>query len=278
MKYIGPHLSIVGGLDQVVYRANKLGATAFSFFLGSPLRWKLVNFDNLEIKKFVFLCTYFQYFSNQILPHSSYLVNLGHPSNDYLNKSRLFFINEIVNCRKLGLSLLNFHPGSHLKRIDEQSCLKRISDSINFALENTTGIKLVIENTAGQGSNVGYCFEHLADIIYRIEDKTRIGVCLDTCHLYSAGYDLNTESECSKTFKKFDQIVGLNYLSGMHINDSKTKKNSRVDRHHNLGYGYIGKLVFSWIIKNINYKIFPMILETTNHSLWQEEIDWIKSL
>ncbi|AAO26862.1 putative endonuclease IV [Buchnera aphidicola str. Bp (Baizongia pistaciae)] len=278
MKYIGAHVSAAGGLDQVIFRSKELGATAFSFFLSNPLRWNLIQFRDETIKKFIFLCKKFNYVSDQILPHSSYLINLGHPSDEHLKKSRLLFVNEIINCKKLNLSLLNFHPGSHLRKISEQHCLIRVADSINFALQNTVGVKLVIENTAGQGSNIGYCFEHLAQIIHKVKEKDRIGICLDTCHLHASGYDLKTELGCRQTFKAFNDIVGLHYLSGMHINDSKTKRNSRIDRHHNLGQGYIGKSSIRWIIRNINFKLFPMILETTNNKLWKDEINWINSL
>jgi len=278
MKYIGAHMSISGGLDQVVIQSQKLNATAFAFFLSNPLRWKLAKLHDSEIESFMFLCKKFNYTSDQILPHSGYLINLGHPVDLCLEKSRLTFINEIINCKKLGLSCLNFHPGSHLRRISEQSCLDRIACSINLALKSTTGVKLVIENTAGQGSNLGYCFEHLSDIICKVKDKTRIGVCLDTCHLHASGYDLETELGCKKTFEDFDNIVGLHYLSGIHMNDSKTVRNSRVDRHHNLGKGCIGKLAFRWIIQNINFKLFPIILETQDKNLWKKEIDWINSL
>ncbi|XBC38839.1 MAG: deoxyribonuclease IV [Buchnera aphidicola (Melaphis rhois)] len=278
MRYIGAHVSVLGGLDKAVIRAHKLGATAFALFTNNPLRWTTVTFNNKNIFNFKLACKTFNYSSRQILPHSGYLINLGHPFHDCLNKSRLAFIDEIVRCRKLGLQLLNFHPGSHLNKISEKDCLEIISDSINLALEKTVKVKLVIENTAGQGTNVGYSFEHLISIIDKIEDKTRIGVCLDTCHLFSSGYDLRTEQSCEQTFNCFNSIVGFNYLCGMHFNDSKSKFNSRTDRHHNLGKGYIGKLAFRWIIKNIDCTRFPVILETKNKNFWKKEIHWLRSL
>ncbi|XBC42538.1 MAG: deoxyribonuclease IV [Buchnera aphidicola (Meitanaphis elongallis)] len=278
MRYIGTHVSILGGLDQAVIRAKKLKATAFALFVNNPLRWMKAELKDKHILKFRSACRNFSYHSKQILPHSGYLINLGHPLDECLNKSRLSFISEIIRCHKLGLEFLNFHPGSHLNKITEKQCLDRIADSINLALEKTIRVKLVIENTAGQGTNVGYSFEHLMFVIDRIKDKARIGVCLDTCHLFSSGYDLRTISSCEKTFQRFDDIIGFNYLCGMHFNDSRTVFNSRIDRHHNLGKGNIGKLAFNWIVKNVNCRNFPIILETTDKTLWAQEIDWLKSL
>ncbi|XBC42926.1 MAG: deoxyribonuclease IV [Buchnera aphidicola (Kaburagia rhusicola ensigallis)] len=278
MRYIGAHVSIVGGLDKAVMRAKKLEATAFALFTNNPLRWTTMMLKDEHIEKFKVACKTLNYSSNQILPHSGYLINLGHPFDDCLNKSRMAFIDEIKRCQQLELKLLNLHPGSHLNKISEKKCLERISDSINLALEKTVAVKLVIENTAGQGTNVGYSFEHLISIIDRIEDKTRIGVCLDTCHLFSSGYDLRTKHSCEKTFKYFDDIVGFNYLCGMHFNDSKSVFNSNIDRHYSLGKGSIGTLAFSWIIKNVNCDDFPIILETTDPSLWKQEIKWLNSL
>lgn len=277
MKYIGAHVSIAGGLNMSVLRAYQLEATAFSFFTKNQRQWKSIPLSDRIISDFKTACNKFNYQPYQILPHGSYLINLGHPDVDLLKKSRYAFIDEIVRCYDLGLKLINFHPGSHLYKITEDACLERIADSINWSLSKTQDITLVIENTAGQGSNIGYCFEHLASIINRIEDKSRIGVCLDTCHLFSSGYDLRTKDLYNHTFKIFDRIVGFNYLKGVHINDSKSHFNSRIDRHHSLGKGYIGYETFIWMMKDNRFDNIPIILETINSDIWFEEIAWLKS-
>lgn len=277
MNYIGAHISSSGGLDKAVFRAFQLEATAFSFFTRNQRQWFSPPLTEKKINEFKQSCFKYNFQPEQILPHSSYLINLGHPDDLLLKKSRISFIDEIMRCNQLGLMFLNFHPGSHLNQITEIDCLSRISESINIALEKTQNITLVIENTAGQGTNLGYRFEHLFEIIKKIDDKTRIGVCVDTCHLFSAGYDLRNQEDCESTFKKFNDVIGLKYLKGMHLNDSKKKINSRVDRHESLGLGEIGKSAFTWIINNKNFHNIPMILETTNPIIWKKEIFWLRS-
>ncbi|QFQ32874.1 deoxyribonuclease IV [Buchnera aphidicola (Aphis fabae)] len=278
MRYIGAHVSAAGGLEKAVFRAFQLKATAFSFFTKNQLQWSALPLSLIEIDNFKKACIKYNFFFEKILPHSSYLINLGHPNNDLLKKSRIAFINEIKRCDDLGLCFLNFHPGSHLNQISEIDCLSRISESINIALDNTKNIVAVIENTAGQGTNVGYSFEHLYKIINKVDDKSRVGVCLDTCHLFAAGYDLRTKENCQNIFNKFFNLIELKYLKGFHLNDSKKEFNSRVDRHENLGLGQIGTLVFEWIIKNKYFNNIPMILETSNPKMWLKEISWLKSL
>lgn len=277
MKYIGAHVSSSGGVDKTVARAFEIQATAFSFFTKNQRQWFTPLLSQKIINDFKKSCIKYQFMPQQILPHGSYLINLGHPDNILLKKSRLSFIEEMTRCNELGLMFLNFHPGSHLKKISENACLSRISESINLALDQTKKIVAVLENTAGQGTNVGYTFEHLSEIISKVDDQSRIGVCLDTCHLFASGYDLRTEEDCENTFNKFNNIIGLKYLQGIHLNDSKKLFNSRVDRHENLGFGEIGKTVFRWIINNNNFRYIPMILETINQNLWKEEISWLRS-
>ncbi|QCI25361.1 deoxyribonuclease IV [Buchnera aphidicola (Sitobion avenae)] len=277
MNYIGAHISSSGGVDKTVLRAVQIQATAFSFFTKNQRQWFSSPLMQKKIDFFRELCIKHTFTPQQILPHSSYLINLGHPIDDFLKKSRASFIDEIVRCSQLGLIFLNFHPGSHLNKITEESCLLRVSHSINIALEHTQNVIAVIENTAGQGTNIGYCFEHLSEIIRNVDDKSRVGVCIDTCHLFAAGYDLRTEQDCENTFKKFDDVIGLKYLKGIHLNDSKKKFNSRVDRHESLGLGEIGKLAFKWIIRNNNFHDIPIILETVNPIIWAEEIRWLRS-
>jgi len=277
MKYIGAHMSSSGGLEKAVFRAAQIKATAFSFFTKNQRQWFTPSLTCKVIDNFKKACIKYNFTPQQILPHSSYLINLGHPINDLLKKSRLAFIDEMNRCNQLGLIFLNFHPGSHLNKSTEKSCLKKIAESINIALDSTTGTIAVIENTAGQGTNLGYKFEHLSYIINHIHDKSRVGVCVDTCHLFSAGYDLRTVQDCEKTFKELDSIIGLKYLKGIHLNDSKTKFYSHVDRHESLGLGKIGKNAFQWIIQNKIFHEIPMILETINDKIWESEISWLRS-
>lgn len=277
MKFVGAHVSAAGGLDQAVVRAHALEATAFALFTKNQRQWRASPLTDQVISDFRNACEKYGYTSQQILPHDSYLINLGHPEEDALQKSRDAFIDELERCSQLGLTLLNFHPGSHLLKIDEDLCLARIAESINIALDKVQGVTAVIENTAGQGSNLGFKFEQLAAIIDGVEDKSRVGVCIDTCHAFAAGYDIRTEEDCEKTFTRFEQIVGFSYLRGMHLNDAKSEFGSRVDRHNSLGEGNIGKTVFSYIMRNNRFDNIPLILETTNPDIWKDEIAWLKS-
>ncbi|NIF30998.1 deoxyribonuclease IV [Enterobacter sp. Cy-643] len=277
MKFIGAHVSASGGLENAAIRAHELEATAFALFTKNQRQWRAAPLTSEVIDNFKNACEKYHYGPGQILPHDSYLINLGHPVEDALEKSREAFIDEMVRCQQLGLTLLNFHPGSHLKQIPEEECLKRIAESINIALEKSEGVTAVIENTAGQGSNLGFRFEHLAAIIDGVDDKSRVGVCIDTCHAFAAGYDLRTEADCEKTFSEFERIVGFKYLRGMHLNDAKSEFGSRVDRHNSLGLGNIGHTPFSWIMRDARFDGIPLILETTNPDIWAEEIAWLKA-
>lgn len=235
MKYIGAHVSASGGVENAPENAFKIGATAFALFTKNQRQWKSSPLSRESIDLFHERCEKYNYTAAQILPHDSYLINLGHPTNEGIEKSREAFLDEMQRCEQLGLRLLNFHPGSHLKEISLETCLDRIADSINMTLDATHDVTAVIENTAGQGSNVGYAFEHLAYIIDKVEDKSRVGVCIDTCHTIAGGYDLTTEESYEATFRKFDEIIGFKYLRGMHLNDSKKGLGSHVDRHDSLG-------------------------------------------
>ncbi len=277
MKFVGAHVSAAGGVDKAAERAHQLQATAFALFTKNQRQWKAAPLSEKDCEQFKAACEKFHYTSAQILPHDSYLINLGHPVQEALDKSRDAFIDEMTRCQQLGLSLLNFHPGSHLRQIDEADCLALIAESINLALDQTQGVTAVIENTAGQGSNLGFRFEHLAAIIDKVEDKTRVGVCIDTCHAFAAGYDLRTEQDCRQTFSQFDDIVGINYLRGMHLNDAKSEFASRVDRHHSLGEGNIGNAAFAWIMADPRFDHIPLILETVNPDHWPQEIAWLKA-
>ncbi|OAH95020.1 endonuclease IV [Proteus mirabilis] len=277
MKFVGAHVSAAGGVDQAVLRAHEIKATAFALFTKNQRQWKAAPLSTESIDKFKKNCEIYGYGPAQILPHDSYLINLGHPEEEALEKSRAAFLDEMQRCEQLGIELLNFHPGSHFKKIDVDKCLQRIAESINITLDKTQNVTAVIENTAGQGTNLGYRFEHLAAIIDGVEDKSRVGVCIDTCHTFAAGYDLRTVEDCEKTFAEFDNIVGFQYLKAMHLNDAKSELASRVDRHHSLGQGNIGKVPFTYIMQDTRFDGIPLILETINPDIWPEEIAWLKS-
>ena len=277
MKYIGAHVSAAGGLANAAIRAAEIEATAFALFTKNQRQWRAAPLTTEVIDDFKAACEKYHYTPAQILPHDSYLINLGHPVEEALEKSREAFIDELARCQQLGLTLLNFHPGSHLLQIDEDKCLARIAESINIALAQTEGVTAVIENTAGQGSNLGFKFEHLAAIIDGVEDKSRVGVCIDTCHAFAAGYDLRTTEACVETFAEFERIVGFQYLRGMHLNDAKSEFGSRVDRHQSLGLGNIGHDAFRFIMQDNRFDGIPLVLETTNPDIWGEEIAWLKA-
>ena len=276
MKYLGAHVSAAGGPDQAVLRAVEIGADAFALFTKNQRQWKAKPLTDEAIEAFLTACDKHGFGPGQILPHDSYLINLGHPESAGLEKSRAAFLDEFQRCEQLGLSLLNFHPGSHLKKISESECLTRIADSINQVLAETRGVTAVIENTAGQGSNLGWRFEHLAEIIDQVEDTSRVGVCLDTCHAFAAGYDLRTAEATVDTLDAFDRVVGLGFLRGMHLNDAKSTLGSRVDRHHSLGQGNIGNAAFATLMRDTRLDGIPLILETIDPSRWGDEIAWLR--
>lgn len=278
MKFIGAHVSASGGVENAPLNANAIGAKSFAFFTKNQRQWFASPYKEENIVKFKSRCEELGYNPDHILPHSSYLINLGNPTEEAIKKSRDAFFDEMERCEQLGINRINFHPGSHLNEISEEECLNRIAESINMALDRTTGVCAVLENTAGQGTNVGYRFEHLAYIIDKIEDKSRVGVCLDTAHTLAAGYEIRTREGYDDTFKKFDEIVGFNYLKGMHINDSKKELASRVDRHDSLGKGIMNMDLFSFMMNDTRFDNLPLILETPDEALWAEEIKLLYSL
>jgi len=277
MKYVGAHVSAAGGVENAPVNAHKIGAKAFALFTKNQKQWFSKPFTAENIDRFKSNCEKYSYDPRLILPHDSYLINLGNPVLENLAKSRNAFLDEMQRCEQLGLKLLNFHPGAHLKQITEEECLKRIAESINITLDKTNGVTTVIENTAGQGSAMGYKFEHLAAIIERVKDKSRIGVCLDTCHTFTAGYDIKSEEGYKTTFEEFENIVGFKYLKGLHLNDSKKALASRVDRHNSIGIGLLGEEVFRRIMNDPRFDDMPLILETPNPDLWEEEIQLLYS-
>lgn len=278
MKFVGAHVSASGGVENAPINAHKIGAKAFALFTKNQRQWFSGQLTKENIQKFKENCTKYGYDPAMILPHDSYLINLGNPAKQPLEQSRKSFLDEMKRCELLGLKFLNFHPGSHLKQMSEEDCLKLIAESINITLGKTNGVMAVIENTAGQGSNLGYRFEHLKTIIDLVEDKSRIGVCLDTCHTFTSGYDLKSEEGYTSTMNEFEKVIGFSYLRALHLNDSKKEFASRVDRHDSLGKGFIGKDLFKRIMNDPRFNNMPLILETPEEELWETEIRWLYSL
>ncbi|MGF1699709.1 deoxyribonuclease IV [Photobacterium makurazakiensis] len=277
MKLIGAHVSAAGGVYKSPENAHQLGANAFAFFTKNQRQWVAKPLEDDVIAAFKARCQQYGFNPDSILPHDSYLINLGAPEAEKLEKSRAAFVDEMERCNQLGLTLLNFHPGSHLKKISATECIALIAESINLAHQQVPDVVAVIENTAGQGSNLGWRFEHLAEIITQVEDKSRVGVCIDTCHAFAAGYDLRTEVATDVTFTEFDQVVGMQYLRGMHLNDSKGGLGSHLDRHHSLGEGQIGWECFRYLMQDQRFDNIPLVLETINPDIWRQEIETLRS-
>jgi deoxyribonuclease-4 len=278
MKYVGAHVSAGGGVENAPLNANEIGARAFALFTKNQRQWKANPLTLATIKAFRENCEKYDYKPFQILPHDSYLINLGHPDKEQLEKSRTAFLDEMQRCEQLGLDRLNFHPGGHLNIISEEECLARIAESINIALDKTKGVIAVIENTAGQGSNMGYKFEQLRFIIDKVVDKSRVGVCIDTCHAFVSGYNIKTTEGYEETFNKFDNIVGFKYLKGIHLNDTKKELGTKVDRHDSIGKGFLGQNTFSMIMNDSRFDNLPLILETPDELLYEAEIKILYSL
>ncbi len=278
MKYIGAHVSAAGGVENAPVNAHQIGATAFALFTKNQRQWQSKPLTDENIRLFKENCRQYGYGPFQILPHDSYLINLGHPEKEALEKSRAAFLDEMQRCGQLGLDRLNFHPGSHLNQVSEDESISIIAESINFALDKTSGVTAVIENTAGQGTNLGYSFLQIRKMIDQVDDKSRVGVCIDTCHALAAGYDLTTREGFEEVFKEFENIIGFSYLKGMHFNDSKKEAGSRVDRHASLGKGSLGTDIFRFIMADKRFDGIPLILETPDEKLWPEEISFLKSL
>jgi deoxyribonuclease-4 len=290
-KFFGAHVSVSGGVFNAPLAAMEIGAKSFAMFTKNQKRWEAKPFDTKTLDLWFKNLELSGVQAKHILPHDSYLINLGHHEEEKLIKSRIAFIDELERCDILGLDRLNFHPGSHLQKFgkkvanrdeliyeSELQCLEVIAESINIALDKTKNVKAVIENTAGQGSNLGYKFEHLAYIIDKIEDKSRVGVCIDTCHMFTAGYDIRTREAYDNTWKEFDNIVGREFLMGMHINDSKPELGSKVDRHESLGLGHIGIDAFDFIANDSRMNDIPLVLETPNSDIWKEELLQLNAL
>lgn len=278
MKRIGAHLSAAGGVENAPLNALEIGADAFALFVKNQRQWSAKALEAESINKFDENLKLANIKKEHVLPHNSYLINLGHPDAEKRKKSINAFMDEIQRVNLLGLKMINFHPGSHLREISENECLENISNSINFIIVNTSDVKLVIENTAGQGSNLGYKLEHLAYLIDKTQNKQRVGVCIDTCHFFAGGYDLRSKESYKKTMSEFDKLVGYKYLSGMHLNDSKNSLGVKKDRHESIGKGTIGFEAFENIMRDENIDEIPLILETINPEIWADEIKLLRQM
>lgn len=278
MKYVGAHVSAVGGVENTPLEANEIGAKAFALFTGSSSRWVSKAISEESAALFKQRCEEFGYTPELILPHDNFLINLGSPDAKKLALSRKSFLDEMRRAEQLGLKMLNFHPGSHLNEIEIEACLDQIAEGINITLDKTEGVTAVLESTAGQGSNLGWRFEELAHIIDKVEDKSRVGVCVDTCHTHSAGYDLASEEGYRRTWEAFDEIIGKSYLRAIHLNDNKRTLGSRIDRHEVIGKGSLGEEFFIRLMNDPRFDDMPIILETPNPDIWKEEIKWLYSV
>lgn len=278
MKYLGAHVSASGGVENAPLNAQAIGAKAFALFTKNQRQWLAKDLSAEEIDRFKRHCSELGFSPDHIMPHDSYLINLGHPEKEGLDKSRAAFLDEMKRCEELGLTLLNFHPGSHLGQISLESSLQRVAESINIALDQTRGVSAVIENTAGQGSNLGSRFEELAEIIAQVDDQSRVGVCLDTCHLFTSGYDLRTAEAYAATMEHFDAVIGFDRLRGVHLNDAKKELGTRVDRHAPIGEGYLGLEAFRLLMQDPRFDDIPLILETPEPERWPDEIRLLYSL
>jgi len=274
---IGAHVSTAGGVENAPLNARNIGANAFALFLKNQRRWFEKPYPTRRVEKFKERLNDLGFSPESVLPHAGYLINLCSPDGEKAEKSYLALKDEIERAYILGLKYVNFHPGAHLNKYTEREALEIIAERVNSLIEETREVILVLETTAGQGSNLGYRFEHLAEIISLVEDKTRIGVCIDTCHIFAAGYDISTEKGYYKVFDEFGEVVGFEYLKGVHLNDSKTPLGSRKDRHAPLGEGYIGLTPFELMMNDERFKGIPLILETPIPERWPEEIKLLRS-
>lgn len=274
MKYIGAHFSIKNGFSSLVEKADLFGANSFALFTKPSLQWRgdIITEDVSE--DFIDICRRKFFSKEAILPHASYLINMGNPDEKKSRNAQKAFIEEMKRCSVLGLSMLNFHPGSYLTGTLENS-IKQIGKLVNEAVQQVPDVLPVYEMMSGQGTNIGFELEQIRDLVSAAEG--RCGVCIDTCHVFGAGYDIRTEESWNEFMDKFEKTVGLQYLKGMHINDSKAELGSRKDRHENLGLGRIGLDAFRYIVKDRRTDNIPLIIETPDGSKWKEEIEFLKT-
>ena len=277
-KFIGAHVSAQGGVSNAIENAKNINARAFAIFTKNQRRWDSKPLEEEEILKFKKLLKESGISPDYVLPHNSYLHNLGSPDPEKREKSFNAFVDEMERCNLLGLNKINMHPGSHLNEISVDECIKFIADGINKAYKKVPNVVIVLENTAGQGSNIGSKFSEIGKIIELIEDKSRIGVCIDTCHTLASGYELKDEEGYNKTFDEFEKYIGFKYLKGVHLNDSMFNTGSKKDRHQSIGKGKLGEEFFIRFMNDSRFDNIPIILETIDNTIWKEEIEYLYSL
>jgi deoxyribonuclease-4 len=272
---VGAHTSIAGGVFNSIYHGSELGAETIQIFTANQRQWQGKPINDQDAEKF--LKAKKETGITTVMSHTNYLINLGSFKKNVLYISQKAFKEEIERCHLLEIDYLVFHPGSAVDT-SEEKCLDTIVASLlSFALLIERGkTRLLLETTAGQGSNIGYKFEHLAYIIKKVENKIPIGVCLDTCHIFAAGYDIRNTLAWEDTLSKFSKIIGIKHLYAFHLNDSKTDLGSRIDRHESIGKGKIGLDCFKYVMKEPKFKDMPKILETPDDSIWKEEIKLLK--
>ena len=258
---LGAHVSTSGGIHNAIKNGDKLQCDAIQIFLANPNRWESKPPTAEVVEKF---CAAREVSPiRNVIVHDIHLSNLASPKQDVLEKSREQFKKQMELAHKVDIGHIVTHLGAHLG--EGEACgLKQLSESFDLLFETTEApdVIVLLETTAGQGTNLGYCFEHIRDVIGMSKYPDRFGVCLDTCHVFAAGYDIRTEADCDTTFNKFDEIIGLERLKAFHINDAKSKYQSRVDRHEHIGEGNIGVTAFTYILNDSRFAETPLIIET----------------
>ena len=288
--FVGAHVSGAGGVQSSVTNAIHIGGNAFAVFLKAQRQWQSWPLKDEHRDAFKNLCSHHAYTADKhVLPHGSYLVNLAQAEKEKADQSYNSFLDDIKRCEALGIKLYNFHPGN-TGPSPRNEAISRISQQLNKAINATSTVIPVLETMAGQGNAIGSTFEDLRDIISGVEDKSRIGVCIDTCHIFAAGYDIRTPEAFQETIIQFDKVVGLKHLRGFHMNDSKAPFGSHRDLHQNIGAGFLGLRAFHNIMNDSRFEDIPMVLETpTNRkdengktmedkSIWANEIKLLESL
>lgn len=278
MKYVGAHVSTEGGVDKAPLNAAAIGAKAFALFVKPQRQWVAPPLGEGVVEAFSANCRSAGIDARNILPHASYLVNLATPDEEARSKAIDSFAGEMARCASLGLPMLNVHPGSYLKTGTPKEGCERVADSINRACDKAPGVRVVVENTAGQGSYLGSTFEEIAWILEGVKDGVPVGVCLDTAHLYGAGFDIATDEGYAATMSRFAELVGFDQLKAMHLNDTKVATGSHVDRHASIGDGVLGVATFARVMHDKRLDGIPLILETPDPDKWAQEISALYAL
>jgi deoxyribonuclease IV len=280
MALLGAHVSTSGGLEHAITRGIELDCEAIQIFTRNQMQWTVKTLSEEEILAYR---TAWETLGKSfpVISHDSYLINLGSPEPEKLEKSRKSFLTELDRCDALGVQYLVFHPGSHLNLVSVEQCLQTIAESLNHMVQARPEMKvqILLENTAGQGSNVGHRFEEIAAIMGMLEHPERFGVCVDTCHTLAAGYDIRTKEGYETVFTEFDRIIGVKWIKAFHLNDSKKPLGCRVDRHENIGEGFVGIEAFSCLVNDSRFYGVPMVLETPGgESEYRKNLDRLKQL